>query len=113
VLIYLFDIIYWFILVLYLSSQYLIGSSSSQDFDVTLMVCLLRNLTHIAPPVNGFDVLPSSQEKSIGADLARIKFYRNRLAHSDDDKISTIAYNTAVQELTGVRKTFLIYLPCM
>lgn len=90
-----------------------VGSSSSQDFDVTIMVCLLRNLTHIAPPVNGFDVLPLSQETSIGADLARIKFYRNRLAHSDDDKISTIAYNTAVQELTGVRETYLIYLPYM
>jgi hypothetical protein len=27
--------------------------------------------------------------------------------------LRSIAYNKAVQELTGVRKTFLIYLPCM
>ncbi|XP_052071655.1 E3 ubiquitin-protein ligase DZIP3-like [Mytilus californianus] len=57
---------------------------SSKDFDLTLMICLLRNVSGMAPPAFGFDVLPSSTDISEADDLARMKFFRNKIAHSDN-----------------------------
>ncbi|XP_071159000.1 uncharacterized protein [Mytilus edulis] len=59
------------------------------------MITLLRNLTTIKHPRGGFDTLPSATETTPGADLARIKYYRNYLAHLDDGKVGSIAFNTA------------------
>ena len=53
---------------------------SSKDFDVTLMICLLRNLI----PIDIMDNrLPLATDTSLGADLSRIKFYRNIIVHCD------------------------------
>ncbi|CAC5388011.1 unnamed protein product [Mytilus coruscus] len=62
---------------------------TSDDFDTTLIVCLLRNMTprEIAP-VKGWDLLPDPADISKSADLARIKWYRNKLAHDGDGKLS-------------------------
>jgi hypothetical protein len=47
---------------------------SSKDFDITLMICLLRNLM----PIDIMDNrLPSATDTSLRADLSRIKYYRN------------------------------------
>ena len=36
------------------------------------------------------------------ADLARIKYYRNEVAHADSDKITTIDFQTKWQDLVDV-----------
>ena len=63
---------------------------SSADLDVTLMVCLLRNLPpYVSPPTTGFDALPQSTDLSHGAHIARIKYYKNYIvSHSKDGKLS-------------------------
>lgn len=78
----------------------------SKTFDVTLMIVLLRNLTKMAAPRLGFENLPPATETTPGADLARIKYYRNYLAHLDDSKIETTFINTAWIDLTGVCNVF-------
>ncbi|XP_052090920.1 serine/threonine-protein phosphatase 6 regulatory ankyrin repeat subunit C-like isoform X2 [Mytilus californianus] len=64
------------------------GEVSSKHFDSTLMICLIRNLT----PIQISDILPISTNISVGADLSRIKFYRNKIAHSEDGFISSIDF---------------------
>ncbi|XP_076078807.1 uncharacterized protein LOC143048822 [Mytilus galloprovincialis] len=71
------------------------GVPDSKAFDVTLMICLIRNLTSVNPPINGFDYLPLPGETTTGPDLARIKWYRNILAHHDSNTMSTGVFNTA------------------
>ncbi|XP_076108740.1 uncharacterized protein LOC143076759 [Mytilus galloprovincialis] len=71
------------------------GVPVSTTFDVTLMICLIRNLTSVTQPINGFDRLPLPGETTSGADLARIKWYRNILAHHDSNKMATADFNTA------------------
>ncbi|XP_063427582.1 uncharacterized protein LOC134711079 [Mytilus trossulus] len=71
------------------------GLTNSSNFDVTLMICLIRNLTTVTPPLTGFDALPTQMETTPGSDLARIKWYRNRLAHRESDTIDTVYFNTA------------------
>ena len=49
----------------------------SADFDVTLLVRLLRTICNLTPPSTGWDTLPLSADHSLTADIARIKYYRN------------------------------------
>ncbi|XP_052079027.1 uncharacterized protein LOC127717426 [Mytilus californianus] len=76
------------------------GVPDSKTFDVTLMICLIRNLTSINPAINGFDSLPLPGETTPGSDLARIKCYRNKLAHHDSNTIHTAYFNTAWREIS-------------
>ncbi|CAG2239451.1 unnamed protein product [Mytilus edulis] len=73
----------------------LIGVPVSTTFDVTLMICLIRNLKSVTQPINGFDRLPPSLETTPEADIARIKWYRNILAHHDSNNMATADFNTA------------------
>ncbi|CAG2224310.1 unnamed protein product [Mytilus edulis] len=56
----------------------------SKDFDLTLMICLLRNIGGLITPSNGWDQLPHPNDTLPGADLATLKWYRNQLAHATD-----------------------------
>ena len=49
----------------------------STDFDITLTFRLLRTICNLTPPATGWDSLPSSTDHTLGADLARVKYYRN------------------------------------
>ncbi|CAG2226366.1 unnamed protein product [Mytilus edulis] len=68
---------------------------NSTTFDVTLMICLIRNLTSVSQPINGFNSLPPSVETTPEADLARIKWYRNILSHHDSNKMATVDFDAA------------------
>ena len=59
------------------------GEPSSKDFDITLMICLLRNLI----PIDIMDRLPSATDTTVRADLSRIKYYRNIIVHECDDAL--------------------------
>ena len=51
----------------------------STDFDISLLCKLLRAICSLTPPATGWDILPYSTDHSLEADLARIKFYRNKI----------------------------------
>ena len=53
------------------------SSVSTKNFDITLLIVLLRDICDLTPPATGWDVPPSPTDLSLGADIARIKFYRN------------------------------------
>ncbi|CAG2251696.1 unnamed protein product [Mytilus edulis] len=59
---------------------------TSADLDLTLIVCLLRNIPPlVTEPSTGFDNLPPPHDKSDGANIARLKYYKNFLvSHSKD-----------------------------
>lgn len=57
-------------------------ATSSKDFDLTLMICLLRNIGRLLTPSNGWDQLPHPSDMLPGAHLATMKWYRNQLAHT-------------------------------
>ena len=89
-----------FIYIIYI----LPGVADSKTFDVTLMICLLRNFTMVTEPRYGYDCLPEAGETTTGADLARIKYYRNSMSHLDDNKIDNFYFNTAWHSITEVSK---------
>ncbi|XP_076108967.1 uncharacterized protein LOC143076956 [Mytilus galloprovincialis] len=77
-------------------------TGTSAEFDTTLIVCLLRNLTpRESAPVTGWDNLPLPGDTSTGADLARVKWYRNQLVHSKDGILSSTDFNQWWGDLEG------------
>ncbi|CAG2185172.1 unnamed protein product [Mytilus edulis] len=70
----------------------------SKTFDVTLMITLVKHLTDpkdLTPPRGGYGKLPLANETTPTSDLARIKFYRNFLAHLVEEKIEDTEFITA------------------
>ncbi len=51
----------------------------SADFDISLLLILLRIMCSITPPATGWDARPVYTDHSLAADLARVDFYRNFL----------------------------------
>ncbi|VDI27413.1 Hypothetical predicted protein [Mytilus galloprovincialis] len=76
---------------------------TSAEFDTTLIVCLLRNLSpRESAPITGWDNLPHPNDNSTGADLARVKWYRNQSVHSKDGILSSTDFNQWWGDLEGV-----------
>ena len=60
------------------------ASVSSREFDITLLMMLLRNMCGLAAPVSGWDALPAVTDLSREADIARVKYFRNTVyAHAE------------------------------
>ncbi|CAG2199667.1 unnamed protein product [Mytilus edulis] len=74
--------------------------SKVKYLDITLIITLLRNLTELNPPHLGFDCLPATNEITPASDLARIKYYRNYLAHLDDAKIHDTFFISAWEDIS-------------
>ena len=53
------------------------GLPDLQNFDVTLLTVLLRNICGLTSPATGWETLPPDSDTSISANIARIKCYRN------------------------------------
>ena len=55
------------------------AAPDSKAFDITLLCVLLRNICGLTAPATGWDALPPAADVSRKANLARIKYYRNKL----------------------------------
>ena len=50
-----------------------------QEFDITLLVILLRNICGLSTPTTGWNAMPGSTDNSREANIVRIKLFRNKL----------------------------------
>lgn len=76
---------------------------SSEDFDIPIMLCLLRNMPPcVSAPITGWDTLPLPNDTSTGADLARVKWYKNVLTHNPNGKLSNTDFVQFWGGLEGV-----------
>ena len=81
------------------------SSVSSKDFDITLLMVLLRNICGLVPPTTGWDVLPAATDATPQADIARVKFYRNTVyGHA---KQASVDDTTFESYWTDVRDTLV------
>ncbi|XP_066022777.1 uncharacterized protein [Pocillopora verrucosa] len=51
----------------------------SKEFDITLLFLLLTNMCGLTPPSSGWHAMPPISDTSFAANLARMKFFRNKL----------------------------------
>ncbi|KAL4218891.1 hypothetical protein ACF0H5_021479 [Mactra antiquata] len=56
-------------------------SPSSENFDITLLCCLLRNICGLCPPGDNVWIQPATTDKSLEANITRLRLCRNNVAH--------------------------------
>lgn len=77
-------------------------SVSSEDFDVTLLTVLLRNICSLVPPPTGWDALPPAADTTLVADIVRIKCYRNTVyGHANQASVDDAKFNQYWQDIQG------------
>ena len=70
------------------------------SFDITLLFVLLRNICGLHPPATGWDKKPPATDKSREANLARIKWFRNEVAHATTTAIDDSLFSQYWVELS-------------
>ena len=73
------------------------SSVSSSNFDITLLLFLLKNICGLNPPATGWDSLPSTADTSIEGNIARVIYYRNTVyeLHGSQASVDDATFNTA------------------
>ena len=75
----------------------------STDFDISLLCKLLRAICNLTPPATGWDNLPNSTDHSLGADLVRIRTYRNSIyGHNHSMEITNADFENLWTEISEV-----------
>ena len=70
------------------------SSVSSTNFDITLLMVLLRNICGLVPPSTGWDSLPAATDLTPEADIVRIKCYRNTVyGHASEASVDDAAFS--------------------
>ena len=78
------------------------SSVSSKDFDVPLLMLLLRNICGLIPPATGWDTLPPAADTSAEANIARVKYYRNHVyRHASQASVDDATFNTYWQDISN------------
>ncbi len=76
------------------------SSVSSKNFDITLLMVLLRNICGLVPPVTGWDDLPAARDLTSEADIVRIKCYRNTVySHVSEASVDDATFNQYWQDI--------------
>ena len=73
-----------------------LSTSSSAEFDITLLMVLLRNVCGLSPPVStgNWDELPLDADHSTEANIVRIKYFRNDVyAHASKASVDDATFN--------------------
>ena len=79
------------------------ATPDSNTFDITLLFLLLTNICGLSPPPSGWHSKPLPSDTSVEANLARIKFFRNKLyGHVSTTGIDTPTFSALWLELSAV-----------
>ena len=77
------------------------SSVTSVNFDITLLMVLLRSICGLTPPTNGWDNLPPDADLTLEADIARVKYFRNMLyAHASHASVDDVTFITCWKDIT-------------
>ena len=73
---------------------------SSKNFDITLLMVLLRNICGLVRPATGWDTLPPATDATIEADIVRIKCCRNTVyGHASQASVDDPTFNQYWQDI--------------
>ena len=79
------------------------ATPDSNTFDITLLFLLLTNICGLSPPPSGWHTKPPLSDTSFEANLARIKFFRNKLhGHVTSTGLNTPTFSALWVEISAV-----------
>ena len=77
---------------------------SSSNFDITLLMILLRNICGLSPPssTGSWDMLPPASDNGIEDNIARIKYYRNSVyGHAPKASVDDPTFKMLWQDISN------------
>ena len=77
---------------------------SSKQFDITLLIVLLRNICGLSPPITtgSWDTLPPVTDVSREADMVRVKYFRNTVyGHAEQASVDDVTFNNQWTDIRG------------
>ena len=75
----------------------------SKTFDITLLFLLLTEICGLSPPARtGWSHKPHAKDKSLAANLVRIKLFRNKLLHTPETRIDSRLFHELWKEISSV-----------
>ena len=73
----------------------------SKNFDVTLLIVLLRNICGLPPPATGWNTMPPRADNSIQANVTRIRLFRNEVyAHATLTQVDNATFENLWQRVS-------------
>ena len=77
------------------------AAPDSNDYDITLLTILLRNICGLPSPATGWNVMPPAGDTSKSADVVRIKLFRNEVCgHTARAQLDNAKFETLWQEVS-------------
>ena len=77
------------------------GSSDSNNFDITLLTILLRNICGLPSPTAGWNAMPPASDTSVSAEILRIKMIRNEVyGHISKAQLDDTEFETLWQQIS-------------
>ena len=78
------------------------SNPNSKNFDISLLFPLLTEICGISPPRTGWSNMPHAKNKSLAANIVRIKLFRNKLLHTPETRFDTRLFTQLWKEISGV-----------
>lgn len=88
----------------------LVYGQDYSNFDVTLLYFLLRNMSSIQPHSNNWGNNPSLGDKSVSANIERIRLIRNEYGHNSERSTSDADFNIKYQYIQEIVQELEKYL---
>lgn len=87
-----------------------INSGDYSKFDIALLYFLLRNVCAITPHTNRWGNNPSPADRSVSANIERIRHIRNQFGHTSDFSMSDIDFYKKCKEIVDIVEQLEQYL---
>lgn len=88
----------------------IIHNGNYSYLDITLLYFLLRNISKIPPHVKQWGNEPIPSDRSVSANIERIRLIRNKYGHCTDIFISDTDFNKKVLEISSIIQDLEKYL---
>lgn len=88
----------------------LVRGGNYSEFDITLLYTLLRNVSAISPHSNNWGKDPNPGDKSVSANIEKIRLIRNWYGHFSGTSLSDTAFDTKCQEIFTIIQELESYL---
>ena len=75
------------------------GPPDSRTFDISLLHLLLREICHLTAPSTGWHNMPAEDDNGLGANITRIKCFRNELCHNVSTEIPNAKFEDKWNEI--------------
>lgn len=79
-------------------------------FDITLLYTLIRNVSAIPQHLNNWGNDPQPGDRSVSANVERIRLIRNQYGHSSDISLTDTAFNDKCQDILTIVQDLEGYL---